>query len=231
MLSLHDIIALHLADLTFPQHHPLAGRRGLVFAFAVRHRNGVVLVDTGVGSGHPGLDSSYRPVRRPLVAALGEQGLRADDVCLLINTHLHFDHCGGNRLFPRIPICVQAAEYEAARRPRYTIPEWVDFPGARYRQLSGEAEIVPGVKVLPTPGHTPGHQSVVVDTAEGHVVIAGQAIYSVAEYEHIRETGEIPPGDPPPDPDEYLASARRLIGLRSRRVLFSHDASTWDRRD
>ncbi len=77
-------------------------------------------------------------------------------------------------------------------------------------------------------GHTSGHQSVVVDTDEGLAVIAGQAIYSASEYEQIRATGEIPPADRPLDPDAYLASARRLIGLQPRRVLFSHDTTIWD---
>jgi glyoxylase-like metal-dependent hydrolase (beta-lactamase superfamily II) len=87
---------------------------------------------------------------------------------------------------------------------------------------------VAGVTLIPTPGHTPGHQSVVVDTTEGPIVIAGQAIYSAAEYVHIRDTGQIPPGDPPPDPDAYLASAKRLIELRPRRIYFSHDPNAID---
>jgi N-acyl homoserine lactone hydrolase len=60
---------------------------------------------------------------------------------LVINTHLHFDHCGGNRLFPGVPIYVQRSEREAARRPDYTIPEWVEFEGATYEELDGPAEI------------------------------------------------------------------------------------------
>jgi len=62
-----------------------------------------------------------------------------------------------------VPIRVQRTEREAAREPDYTIAEWVEFEGAAYEELDGPAEIAEDVRVLPTPGHTPGHQSVLVD--------------------------------------------------------------------
>ncbi len=141
----------------------------------------------------------------------------------MVNTHLHFDHCGDNRLFAGTPIFVQRAEYEAAREPDYTITRWVDFPGAAYEVLDGEAEIAPGVRAVPTPGHTPGHQSVVLQTAEGVVVIAGQAIYTAAE--HDGATDPRSSGLPSAwDEERYADSVRRLRGLRPVRVLFSHDS-------
>jgi N-acyl homoserine lactone hydrolase len=105
------------------------------------------------------------------------------DVAVIINTHLHFDHCGGNRLFAGVPIYLQRAEREAAREPGYTIPEWVEFDGATYVELDGAAEILPGVRVLPTPGHAPGHQSVCVDTDDGLVVVAGDVAYTWEEFD------------------------------------------------
>ena len=64
---------------------------------------------------------------------------------MVVNTHLHFDHCGGNRLFAGLPIHVQARELEDARtQDDYTIREWVDFPGATYAEHDGEVEILPG---------------------------------------------------------------------------------------
>ena len=101
---------------------------------------------------------------------------------LIVNSHLHFDHCGNNLRFPGVPICVQAAEHDAMRDPYYTVPEWVDFEGAEYAVIDGDAQVAKGVRVLSTPGHSPGHQSVVFDTADGAVVLAGRAIYSKAEY-------------------------------------------------
>lgn len=229
MLALDRIIPLHLADVTFPEFHPLAGQKGPVFAHLVHHEHGVLLVDTGVGWGNKVLDGYYKPQRLPLAEALEEHNVTPADIALVVNTHLHFDHCGGNSLFPEVPIYVQAAEYEAAHsQPRFTVLEWVDFPGARYVQLDGESQLLPGVDVVPTPGHTPGHQSVVIETSEGAVVLAGQAVYSRTEYDHVRATGTLPPGSYE-NSDQTMASALLLTGLDARRVFFSHDREAWER--
>jgi N-acyl homoserine lactone hydrolase len=109
----------------------------------IEHPDGRILVDTGMIDSTPELDEQW--------------GIRFDpdkiprDVVCVVNTHLHFDHCGGNRLFGGTPIHVQRVEREAAREPGYTIPEWVEFDGATYVEHDGEAEIAPGVRVLPTP--------------------------------------------------------------------------------
>ncbi|HVB52268.1 MAG TPA: N-acyl homoserine lactonase family protein [Acidimicrobiales bacterium] len=227
-LSLADVIALHLADVTFPVTHPLRGQTGEVFAFALRHETGLLLYETGIGRGNERLDSYYQVVHRPIEAALQAYGHRVDDVRLVVNSHLHFDHCGNNTRFPGVPIYVQASEYEAARRPNYTVPEWVDFEGADYAVVEGDTQVASGVRVLSTPGHSPGHQSLVIDTTEGTVVLAGQAIYSKLEYEHIRMSGAVLEGDSPSDPAGYLASAARLFDLEPRRVFFSHDRSVWN---
>ena len=228
MLTLDRVLPLHLADVTFPPQHPLAGQAGPVYAYAIRHPDGLVLVDTGVGWGNADIDAAYQPERRPLPEALASHGLEQRDVALVINTHLHFDHCGSNHLFAGVPIYVQAEEYAAAHRlPHYTIPDWVDFPDARYEQVDGEREIMPGVRLLPTPGHTPGHQSVVVETETGLAVLVGQAIYSVSEYQQVRLTGELPAGSSR-DQESAARSARRLIELEPRRVYFSHDHAQWE---
>lgn len=227
-LSLADVIPLHLADVTFPDTHPLSGQTGEVFAFALRHQTGLLLYETGIGRGNEDLDTYYQIVHRSIEAELEAHGHRVDDVRLVVNSHLHFDHCGNNMRFPGVPIYVQAAEYEAARRPDYTVPEWVDFEGADYAIVEGDTQVASGVRVMPTPGHTPGHQSLIIDTREGTVALAGQAIYSMAEYAHIRTTGVALEGDPPPDPAGFLASVARLLELEPRRLYFSHDRSVWN---
>src|SRR5213082_3653838 len=122
----------------------------------------------------PELDEEWEPVPR-------SENVPRDVVCV-INTHLHFDHCGGNRLFPGVPIHVQRRELADARtRDDYTIREWVDFPGATYVEHDGEAEILPGVRLVPAPGHTEGHQIVVIETDEGPVVLGGDVGYSFAD--------------------------------------------------
>src|ERR1700728_88938 len=120
-----------------------------------------------------------------LVAAAGEAevGARVEDVRLVVNCHLHFDHCGGNPDLPGRPIFTQRVELETARTAEnYTLPELIDAPGLRYEVLDGEAEVLPGVLVVPTPGHTAGHQSVVVRGGDGTVVIAGQSHDTATGY-------------------------------------------------
>ena len=231
MMASLEVLPLHLSTVTFPDFHPLAGQTGDVLGFAVRHATGVALFDTGIGDGSSLIDRYYEPVRRSLADALAAHGHELADVTDVVNSHLHFDHCGNNPLLPGIPIFVQEVELAAARtEPHYTVPDWVDFPGAEYRVLDGETMVRPGIRIITTPGHTRGHQSVVLD--DGHdrpVVLAGQAIYTRAEYEHVAAHGTpLPLGDdiPPPDPTS-VASAQRLIDLRPRRVHFSHDVDVW----
>ena len=142
-----------------------------VLGYLVRHERGLLLFDTGIGTGSPGTDAHYRPRRRALPAALAAAGAALADITLVVNCHLHFDHCGGNPLLAGTPILVQATELATARRGGHTIDGLIDFPGATYNELTGEAEVWPGVHLVPTPGHTDGHQSLVVRRPDGTVVL------------------------------------------------------------
>lgn len=223
-----DVLPVHLATVVFPENHPLRGQKGDVMGCAIRHKHGIVLFDTGIGAGNAFIDLYYEPVRRSLADALAEHGHQLSDVTAVINSHLHFDHCGNNHLLPGIPIYAQTCELDLGRGPLYTVPEWIDFPGAEYRLVDGDARIAAGIRIIATPGHTSGHQSVVLDYGDRPIVLAGQAIYSKAECELIAEKGTLSDDDPPPDPDGYLASANRILELRPRRVHFSHDAAIWN---
>ncbi|HXJ65403.1 MAG TPA: MBL fold metallo-hydrolase [Actinomycetota bacterium] len=154
------IINAHLAaDLI------VEGERMPVFVWTIDHPAGRVLVDTGMIDSRPEVDD-MSPTPHP-------ENIPRDVACV-INTHLHFDHCGGNRLFPGVPIHVQARELADARSlDDYTIGEWVDFDGATYVEHEGEVELLPGIRLLPAPGHTDGHQVVVVDTGAGMNVLGG----------------------------------------------------------
>jgi N-acyl homoserine lactone hydrolase len=141
------------------------GERMPVFVWTIEHPAGRVLVDTGIIDTRPEIDD-MRPTPHP------ENIPR--DIALVINTHLHWDHCGGNRLFPGVPIHVQARELADARAlDDYTIREWVDFDGATYVEHDGEADVLPGIRLLPAPGHTDGHQVVIVETESGTQVLGG----------------------------------------------------------
>ena len=218
-VRLADVVPLHLAEVTYPEGHPLAGSDGVVFGYAVRHTQGVFVFDTGVGTGDAWVDAHYRPRVRRVEEALGAAAIALGDVVAVANSHLHFDHAGQNARFAGIPIYVQAAERQAARVTGYTVSAWIEFPGARYEELAGDSEPLPGIRLLATPGHTPGHQSAVVATSEGDVVLAGQAVYSLGEWR-----GEARSEDPS---SRTAASARRLRALGARQVYFAHDAARW----
>jgi glyoxylase-like metal-dependent hydrolase (beta-lactamase superfamily II) len=223
-----EIVPLRLAELTLPEWHPEARGQAScsVLGFAVRDGADVVLVDTGVGEGSEIIERLYAPRRRALRAALGDAGIAMADVSAVVNSHLHFDHCGGNALFPGTPITVQRAEYEAAHEPHYTVPDWVDAPGLDYRLVEGEARVTERTRVVPTPGHTPGHQSLIVDAREGAWIVVCQAAYTAAEFEAARGGAlAAPPGSW--HEGAYRGSLDRLHDLAPARAFFSHDPAIW----
>ncbi len=146
----------------------------------------LVLVDNGAGNKEDakfrdiyGLENAGSPTR--LEDAIRDAGFSPDDVTAVIDTHLHFDHAGGNtyrdeegqvRLsFPRARYFVQKGEFEYAhwqneRIQASYLPHNFDpvHAAGRYTFLEGEAEVLPGMRVLPTPGHTPHHQSVLIES-------------------------------------------------------------------
>jgi N-acyl homoserine lactone hydrolase len=194
-MKLEDVRAIQYGDVL------VEGERWPNSIHVVEHPDGRVLVDTGMIDSTPELEKEW--------GVRFDASLIPRDVVCVINTHLHFDHCGGNRLFRGTPIHVQRAEREAARADDYTIRTWVEFEGATYVEHDGEAEILPGVRVLPTPGHTPGHQSVLVDTDDGLVVLAGDVGYTWKQF-------------------DASESGRMLLSLRPRRIWLAHRAEPRD---
>jgi N-acyl homoserine lactone hydrolase len=188
--------------------------------YLIDHPAGPVLVDTGMGS-HPEVDARYRPHRVPLPAALAAAGTEPDQIGYVVNCHLHFDHCGGNPDLGGRPVFAQRAELSLARTdPDHTLPELIDHAGARYEELDGEAEILPGVLIVPTPGHTAGHQSVVVTRRDGTVIVAGQSHDNATLFTGDVLARHAGVGAPP-------AWLDRLLALDPRRVVFAHDNAVW----
>lgn len=204
-----------------PQVEPCLG-------YLVNHPAGLLLVDTGMGS-HPDVDAHYRPRRRSLNLALTDVGVLVEDIRFLVNCHLHFDHCGGNPTLTGRPIFTQRIELETAlHTPDYTLLELVDAPGLRYERLDGETEILPHVAVVPTPGHTAGHQSLIIRRPDGTVIVAGQSHDTATAYSrdalawqahHDRHSQPLPPTP---------AWIDRLQQLDPARVVFAHDNAVWE---
>ena len=229
-LSLRDVRRLAYGTFTRPRaetgtEHP---RVEVVLGYVVRHPEGVIVFDTGIGAADPETEQWYEPDRVPLVRALQSAGLALTDIDLVVNCHLHFDHCGGNPLLAGRPVFVQGRELEAARGADYTVPELVDFAGARYEELDGEAEIVSGVLVVPTPGHVPGHQALAIRCSDGTIVLAGQSSETTSELSTaFRQVGAARTSgrhDLAPAPG-WVA---RLLDLDPARVVLAHDEAVWE---
>ena len=94
-------------------------------------------------------------MNRHAADALAEHDLSPADVRIVINTHLHFDHCGQNAVFKHAPFYVQRSELERARLVKAVRAEWFDFAGARFELFDGDAEVADGVRVLATHRVTP----------------------------------------------------------------------------
>ena len=219
-----QILPMELATFRFPDP-ALAGRRGVVMGYAVRHAGGVLVFDTGFGFGNEELQAAYDPQGRRIADALRDVGVARDEVTAIVNCHLHADHAGQNGAFPGVPIHVQRAEWELAHGPNHTILDWIEAPGTTYRQANGDHDIEPGIRVIATPGHTGGHQSLVIDTVDGPVVLAGQACYTVGEW--LGDPDALVGRDSAPDKPAYDRSIDRLHALRPVRVHFGHDRDAW----
>ena len=214
-----------LAEVEFPEWHPRFDDGGCpVFGYAVRHPDGVILFDTGVGTGSAAIEEFYRPRVVPIDQALAAVGIDERDVVAVVNSHLHFDHCGQNAAFYRhgVPVYVHGAEIEAAATlEHYTVPEWATVPQEQLRSVRGDETLADGVTIVETPGHTPGHQSLVVETAIGRTVIAGQCVYKLLEV-----TERTVARDNMHDDDFVAAgqqSLERLLALHPCSVVAAHD--------
>ena len=162
-------------------------------------------------------------VEDAIVSRLAALGVKPDDVAIVVNSHLHFDHAGNNGAFPHATFVVQAEHLAFAKgKPNFPGVYW-DIAELRYLPVTGRTRVASGVEVVPTPGHAPGHQSLVVDLAEtGRVVLTGDAAFT---RENI-ERGEVPAMDPAAA-KESLALIRSLAGGDLTRIFTSHDADAW----
>jgi len=211
-----EIVRLHLARIDALNGIPVHG-------FVIKHPSaGAILVDTGVGWPDDML-KDWKIVNRHAADAMAEHDLSPADVRIVINTHLHFDHCGQNAVFKHAPFYIQRPELERARREESVAAQWFDFAGARFELVDGDAQVAEGVRVVATPGHTVGHQSVLVDTPDGDAVMIGDAAYTADIYRDV-ETADLSHWrGQAADREAWTSSLHRLHDMHPHAVHFCHD--------
>ena len=208
--------------------------------FLVLHPKGNVLIDTGCNPAVVGNPAAWGGLARAMVPQLGREnvadmvlervGLSPRDVDIVINTHLHMDHAGGNQFFPHAEILVQEREWAFARAPEqeghgYFRADW-DHP-LRYRILSNVVHDVFGdmrIVVRRTAGHTPGHQIVELLLSDrGKVILTGDVVPLAANLD-----GEVPRNNL--DGNETMAAAQYLRNQAAQGafLIFGHDPEGWD---
>ncbi len=232
--------------LMLPGRDPDARWTVPIPAFLVTHPRGRLLFDTGVhaasitdpigrlGERRAKLMSIRSRPGDDVVSQLALLGIGPDDVGHVANSHLHFDHCGGNEFFPRATFLVQRRELEAARDPavlatkRYT-PSSEDFDHPfDYRPVDGEHDVFGDgtVVLIPTYGHTPGHQSLRIRAGRGpDLVLVADACYTRENMDRDLLPGVVW------NEVEMARSLGELRALRDRhgaRLLYGHDPAQWD---
>ena len=202
-----------------------------VVSYLVEHAKGALVFDTGL---HPDVRvdaharigglADFFTTDLPEGTAVDE---RAADltprVDMVVCSHLHFDHCGGNALLGDVPVLVQRAEWDAAHGddPTAGYQEHDYDTGQEVRLLDGEHDLFGdgAVVCVPTPGHTAGHQSLRVRTDEAEIVLTGDACY----FRESLDTGRLPLFGFDPEQQHRSLDLLRSMEAAGAQLVFGHD--------
>jgi N-acyl homoserine lactone hydrolase len=207
------------------------------FRYLIEHPRGWLIFDTGVNTAlvrdpvaRVGADASEYQVElapgQDVSSQLAPLDLHEVDVADVVLSHLHFDHAGGLESFKHAKVHLQEEEMAFARRPpEYQRTAYIsaDFEGEYdWNLLTGDHDLLGDGSVMcfRTPGHTPGHQSLLVRLAEASIILVGDAAYDRKKMEQRRLPGFLW------NPDKLLESWDRLQEmqqLHGATLLFSHD--------
>jgi len=192
-----------------------------------------ILIDTGFPKNFemPSMDLRLDD-REYIVEQLAALGLTPRDIRYLVCTHFDQDHAGGHDAFPDAELIVQRQHNEVARsgteeRFERMRAHW-DHPSLRYRLIDGDTTLLPGIELIETSGHVPGHQSVLARLPHtGPVLLAIDAVSQAAQFDADRQ--DLGPNDM--DVAGVRESTRKLVAVARREgaalVVFGHDAAQW----
>ncbi|HXX90809.1 MAG TPA: N-acyl homoserine lactonase family protein [Acidimicrobiales bacterium] len=251
------VVLLTLGWVELPKSCSVAGApagerlREPVPAVLVETDGGWVLLDTGYNPSlirdpelrrrfhdrFQGVVPMLPPGGDPLLEALERQGVEVDEISTVVVSHLHNDHAGGLRHFAgRVPVHIQRDELAfglgdtAESHGIFRID--FDDPAIDWRLADGDRDVAPGIRVVKTAGHTPGHQSVVVryDRAlgGGGFVFAFDAADLVENIQQERPIGEVV-GCDPAESVEHIRRLKALAAAERLRLVPGHDPDVWPR--
>jgi N-acyl homoserine lactone hydrolase len=205
-----------------------ASKDGSVGGYLIQTDDGTnVLVD----SGYPQQEYTENGIEENFVVnRLKEIGLAPEDIDIIVCTHLDVDHAGSHDLFPDAELVVQREHLDAGRSMQrfQGIREHWDHPKANFRTVDGDTELVPGVELIETSGHVPGHQAVLVRLPKtGPMLLAIDAISGdfTGYTPENRPTGQYDN-----DAEGTRRSTRKLVDLAEREsavIVRGHDGNQW----
>jgi N-acyl homoserine lactone hydrolase len=188
-----------------------------------------MLIDSGLPEIIPEGASEFEN-GRDVIEQLASIGLTPDDIDTVISTHYDGDHAGRHAVFTKARYVVQRAHHvDAASNPRYAAirPQW-DQPMERIRLGDGDTELLPGLELIETSGHVPGHQSVLVRLPRtGAVLLTIDAAPFGEGFTRDKQGDESDP-----DAAAIRASTNKLLDLVEREkvglVIFGHEGEQWE---
>lgn len=235
-MAAKKVYILDCGSLVLDRSHILWGQdpgtpvRFPAYGVLIEHPDGLIVYDTGFDLDYVSKVIPFgMPEQNPdqtVPTQLKAAGFDPEQITLLVNSHCHFDHIGGNKHLTNAVTLVNREELRHAKSPEpfealgYCDPAF-EYPGAKYEQINGDVEIAEGVWLYETPGHSAGHYSLLVEMQDGpSLLFAGDAAYT---YENIER--ELPSGFHL-DPTAALDSMRRLTRLareKSAQIFPSHE--------
>jgi glyoxylase-like metal-dependent hydrolase (beta-lactamase superfamily II) len=207
-----------------------------ILAYLIKTEDATILVDTSFGNADRA-DLKSAGYERPLgkgqelLVQLKRLGVYPDGIDFIVNTHLHEDHCGNNKLFKNSTFLVQKEELRHAfvpddnerdsNGPFYKRIDF-DYP-LNYDPITGDYDVTKGVQIVSTPGHTAGHQSVRIELTERNFVIASDAVFTEENWKNGTLPGLLY------DSTSYMNSIRKLKSIKNAFIYFSHDMDFFNR--
>jgi glyoxylase-like metal-dependent hydrolase (beta-lactamase superfamily II) len=218
------------------------GAGAAYICYLIKGEDTLILVDSGPADNEWSTKHHYKMLMEKnsselLIEKLGELGVKPEDIRILVDTHLHWDHCYNNHIFSNARIYVQQKEIRFALDPlpaHYLIyeafqagftPGWVKST-AQFEAIDGDYDLCDGIRLVTLPGHSPGFQGVLVNTTGGRCLIAGDAIPFMSNWDD-QEYGLPKPSSICTDLHAYYDSLKKMISICNY-VLPGHDKKVFD---